>query len=185
VYNSSDDWKQHPSKCCTTCNVPLLTCHQIVKAHDVVIVKLSVENTSRKIRPWVNINSVPSKTLQVGDHVYELISSIHYASNKTASVAYCSVVSCNGKWVHCTYGTLKVTQWSKGSKDLSIFFYVCTLKSSPPSTSSHTAVAVENKMCCASSETQLSCACFTNMDGVSCYSISVITMSHIENFFTI
>jgi len=113
---------------------------------------LNVENTSSKIRPWVNIDSVPSTTLQVGDHVYELISSIHYASNEIASVAYCSVVSCNGKWVHCTNGTLKVTQWSKGSKDLFIFFYACTaLKSSSPSTSFHTAVAVENKLYYASS----------------------------------
>ena len=65
AYTDSDDWKQHPSKHCKACNVPLITRLLVVKVHDVIIVKLNVINTSNKMRSRININSVSSMTLKV------------------------------------------------------------------------------------------------------------------------
>ena len=88
------------------------------------------------------------------------------------------MVSCNNKWVHCYDDkTIKVAPWPKGSKDLCTLFYVSTAtKSSCRTASSHTA-AVGNKVskvCHSSNELQVSCARFSNIDGVSCYSNSLL-----------
>jgi len=71
VYKGCKDWEPHPSKLCEACNGPLLTRREIVKAHDVIIVQLDIQNTSTKVRPRVNINSVPTTTLKVNNRVFQ------------------------------------------------------------------------------------------------------------------
>ena len=87
-------------------------------------------------------------------------------------------MSCNNKWVHC-YGDkiIKVTPWLQDSKDLCTLFYVYTATKSSCCTASSHAAAVGNKVskvCHSSNKLQLSCARFSDIDGVTCYSNSLL-----------
>ena len=48
---------------------------------------------------------------------------VHFAMSKKVGVSYMSVISSNGKWIHCNDQTLKPACWPKGAKDLYLVFY--------------------------------------------------------------
>ena len=109
---------------CSTCNIPLKVCKKVVDAHKLVVFKLDDLNTNPNVRRMTSINSVPSTLIKIGDC---LRSSVHFALTKKAGVNYMSIVSSNGKWIHCSDQTLKTACWPKGAKDLHLLFYECCM----------------------------------------------------------
>ena len=97
---------------------------QVVNAHQLVL-KLDALTTNPKVRRMASINSVPSTSIKIGDCPFKLKSSVHFALTNTTGTNYMSIVSANGKWIHCSDQTLKMASWPKGAKDLHLLFYEC------------------------------------------------------------
>ena len=118
-------------KQCTNCNAPLKVRTRLVGAHSLMVFKLDVwkyTSDGNKVRRSININSVPGSSIKIGASMYKLKASVHYEESKKAGAGYISIISVNGKWVHCKNQSLATAPWPKGAKDLYMLFYQRTSK---------------------------------------------------------
>ena len=68
--------------------------------------KFDVWDSTGKIRRKANINCIPSCSVKIDTSLYKPKTSVHYEQTKAADVNYVSIVSANGKWLHCQNQTL-------------------------------------------------------------------------------
>ena len=126
LLKSINEWTIYNSIQCSTCNIPLKVRKNLVDAHKLVVFKLddvTSTGSNTKVRRMTSINSVPSSSIKIGDCLYKLKSIVHFAMSKKTGVSYMSVISSNGKWIHCNDQILKPACWPKGAKDLYLVFY--------------------------------------------------------------
>ena len=71
-----------------------------------------------KLGEKTNINCVPSSSIKIGTSLYKPKTSVHYEQTKTPGLNYVSIVSANGKWLHCQNQTLSFVPWPKGARDI-------------------------------------------------------------------
>ena len=60
--------------------------------------------------------------MKIDTSFYRVKTSVHYEQTKTAGISYASIVSVNGKWLHCLNKTLTFVQWPKGARDMFLLF---------------------------------------------------------------
>ena len=126
LLTSINDWRLYNKIACSTCNVSLKMCKMLIDTQKVLVFKLedlaTSTNSNLRVRSTTNINAVSSSSIKIGDSLFKLKSSAHFAVTKKAGVCYSSIVSSIGKWIHCCNETLTTACWPK-EPDLHLVFY--------------------------------------------------------------
>ena len=113
-------------KVCSKCSAPCKSRRIILNACDLLVFKFDVWDPTGKVRRKSNINCVPSTSIKIDTCLYKPKASVHYEKTKTAGTSYVSIVSANGKWLHCHNQKLSFVQWPKGARDMYLLFLECT-----------------------------------------------------------
>ena len=113
-------------KVCSACSAPCKSSRVIFNACDLLVFKFDVWDPTGKVRRKSNINCVPSTSIKIDTCLYKPKASVHYEKTKTAGTSYVSIVSANGKWLHCHNQKLSFVQWPKGARDMYLLLLECT-----------------------------------------------------------
>ena len=124
---------------CSKCDAPCKVRRQILSANSFLVLKFEAWDPTGKVRRKTNINGVPTSSINIGSSSYKAKMSVHYKETKTPGYMYVSIVSADGKWLHCHDQTLSFMSWPKGARDMYLLFLECT--------SVHSHAEITSKVC--------------------------------------